>query len=129
MPLEGADTWGAGAGDGAGAACSAGLAGGAGADWAAAGGSELLPPLPLLPPQLATPAAMRRIAAAVARTVIGLLRFMGVPSVGVWNKESFPVARAFVVGRRETPLPATGAVVRAASASEDSELALPGGNI
>jgi hypothetical protein len=41
--------------------------------------------LPLLPPQLATPTAMRRIAAPLARKVIGLLRFTGVPPVRVWN--------------------------------------------
>jgi hypothetical protein len=37
----------------------------------------------LLPPQLATPTPMRRIAAAVARKVIGLVRFMGVPPLGI----------------------------------------------
>jgi hypothetical protein len=80
MPFEGADAWGAGAGGGVGDACLAGLGAGAGAgvataaacDCFAAGGEfELL--LPLLPPQLATPTAMRGIAAAVARKVIGLL--------------------------------------------------------
>ena len=47
-------------------------AAGAGCFWAA-WEFELLS---LLPPQLATPTAMRRIAAMVARKVIGLLRFM-----------------------------------------------------
>ncbi len=50
--------------------------------FAGAGEFELLP---LLPPQLATPTAMRRIAAALAKKVIGLLRFMSVPPVRVWN--------------------------------------------
>lgn len=50
--------------------------------------------LPLLPPQLATPTAMRRIAAAVERKGIGLLRFMGAPPVGVWDERgSLPPGR------------------------------------
>lgn len=92
--------------------------------FAAAGEAGLLPPLP---PQLATPTAMRRIAAAVARKGIGLLGFMGVLR---WELGSrmFPAARALVVGPRETPLPATGAVVRAAGDAVVSRLALPGGD-
>lgn len=78
MPFEGADA--CGAGGGAGVACLTGLAAGAGAGLtgAVAGvlAAEPFELLPLLPPQLATPTAMRRIAAAVARKVIGLLRFM-----------------------------------------------------
>ena len=82
MISEGADACGAGAGD----ACFAGLGAGAGLGAAAAlgvtagagcllaaGAFELLPPPP---PQAATPAAVRKTAAAVARKVIGLLRFM-----------------------------------------------------
>src|SRR3954470_12045498 len=107
IPFEGADAWGAGVAAGAG--CLAGLATGVGAGlgtaaawdcFGAAGEFELLPP------QLATPTAMRRIAAAVAMKVIGL-RFMGVPPVRVWGSGRFPVARPLVVGRRETPVPAT----------------------
>src|SRR3954453_1332443 len=79
MPFEGADACGAGAGAGAGDACLAGLAAGArlglagaaACAWLGAAGEFEL--LPLLPPQLATPTAMRRIAAAVAMKVIGLL--------------------------------------------------------
>jgi hypothetical protein len=72
---------------------------------------------------------MSRIAAALARKVIGLLRFMGVPPVRVWESLRFPAGRPFVVGHRETPLPTTGAVVRAAGTCEDSQLALSGGSI
>ena len=134
--MEGADACGAGAG--AGADCLAGLGAGLGAGFGAAatgvclmavGGLEAFELLPLLPPQLATPTAMRRIAAAVPRKVNGLLRFMGAPPVRVWESLRFPAARPFVVGHREAPLPTTGAVVRAAGASEDSQLALPGGII
>jgi hypothetical protein len=93
MPFEEDDAWGAGAGGGGGDACLAGLGAGAGfaglgagaglaatvaCDCFAAGAEFEL--LPLLPPQLATPTAMRRIAAPLARKVIGLLRFMAVPS-------------------------------------------------
>jgi hypothetical protein len=141
MPFEGADACGVGAGGGAGAACLTGLGAGAGAGlatgvWAGLGAAaaadcfvvagefELLP---LLPPQLATPTATRRIAAAVARKVIGLLRFMGVLQSEVWGSGRFPAAGPLVVGRRETHLPATGAVVRAAGDAVDSRLALPGG--
>ena len=90
MPFEGADACGAGVAAGAG--CLAGLATGAGAglDAAAAcdcfaAGGEL--GLLLLPPQLATPTATRRIAAAVARKGIDLLRFMGVPPLGIGISE------------------------------------------
>lgn len=96
--MEGADACGAGVAAGAGSL--AGLATGVGAGlgaatacdcFAAAGEFELLPPLP---PQLATPTAMRRIAAAVARKGIGLLRFMGAPPVGVWDERgSLPPGR------------------------------------
>lgn len=73
---------GVGAGLGAAAACDC---------FAADGEFELLPPLP---PQLATPTAMSRIAAALARKVIGLLRFMGVPPFRVWNQRgSLPPGR------------------------------------
>ena len=85
--------------------------------------------LPLLPPQLATPTAMRRIAAAVARKVIGLLRFMGVPPLGIGISRRFPTVGPLVVGPGEAPWPATAAVVRTAGASVDSRLALPGGSI
>ena len=131
--MEGADACGAGAG--AGADCLAGLGAGLGAGFGAAatgvclmavGGLEAFE---LLPPQLATPMAMRGTAAAAAIKVIGLLRFMGVPPVRVWESLRFPAARPFVVGHREAPLPTTGAVVRAAGASEDSQLALSGGSI
>jgi hypothetical protein len=91
MPFEGADACGAGAGAGAGAACFTGLAAGAGAGLggAVAGvlAAEPFELLPLPPPQLANPTVMRRIAAAVARKLIGLLRFMGVPPVRVGNRE------------------------------------------
>src|SRR4051794_32879051 len=92
MPLEGADACGAGAG--AGVACLAGLGAGLGAGFGAAatgvcfmaaGGLEAFELPPLLPPQLAAPTAMRRIAAAVPRKVIGLLLFIGVPPVRVWE--------------------------------------------
>ena len=88
--MEGADACGAGVAAGAG--CLAGLAAGVGAGlgtaaacdcFGAAGELGLL----LLPPQLATPTAMRRIAAAVARKGIGLLRFMGVPPLGIGIRE------------------------------------------
>jgi hypothetical protein len=100
MPFEEADGWGAGAGGGGGdaffftgfgAGAGAGLAAGAGAGLATAcacdffAAAEEFELLSLLPPQLATPTAMRRIAAPLARKVIGLLRFMGVPPVRVWN--------------------------------------------
>jgi len=136
--LEGADACGAGAGAGAGADCLAGLGAGLGAGFGAAatgvcfmvaGGLEAFELLPPLPPQLATPTAIRGTAAAAAIKVIGLLRFIGVPPVRVWESLRFPAARPFVVGHRETPSPATGAVVRAAGASEDSRLALSGGSI
>src|SRR4051812_12209076 len=118
MPFEGADACGGGAGAGAGA-CLAALGAGFGAAatgvcFMAAGGLEAFELLPLLPPQLATPTAIRGTAAAAAIKVIGLLRFMGVPPVRVWESLRFPAARPFVVGHRETPLPTTGAVVRAA---------------
>jgi hypothetical protein len=98
MPFEGADACGGGAGAGAGAgdACLAGLGAGLGAGVGAAatgdclmaaGGFEAFELLPLLPPQAPTPTAMRRIAAAVARRVIGLLRFMGVPPLGIGVRE------------------------------------------
>lgn len=85
IPFEEADAWGAGAGGGEGDAflVLAGLGAGGGVAalatagacdcFAAAGEFELLS---LLPPQLATPTARRRIAAPLARKVIGLLRFM-----------------------------------------------------
>src|SRR4051812_31316352 len=99
MPFDGADACGGGdgAGAGAGAGFLAGLGAGLGAATAcdgfvAAGGFEALELLPLLPPQLATPTAIRRIAAAVARKVIGLLRFMGGPPVRVWESRRFPAA-------------------------------------
>jgi hypothetical protein len=120
MPFEGADACGAEAGAGAGAACFGGLAAGAGVGvaatvacdcFAAAGEFELLS---LLPPQLATPTAMSRIAAPLARKVIGLLRFMVGPPVRVWGSGRFPAVRPLVVGPRETPWSATGEVVRAA---------------
>jgi len=90
IPFEGADALGAGAGAGgdAGVACLTGLAAGAGVGLAAAAGE-----FELLPPQLATPTAMRRIAAAVAMKVISLLRFMGIPPVRVWIRE-VPCRRA-----------------------------------
>jgi hypothetical protein len=56
--------------------------------------------LPLLPPQLATPTPMRRIAAAVARKVIGLLRVMG-SSVRNWDQGgSLPPGRLSSAGGR-----------------------------
>jgi hypothetical protein len=105
MPFEGADACGAGAGAGAGAACFTGLAAGAGAGLggAVAGvlAAEPFELLPLLPPQLATPTAMRRIAAAAARKLIGLLRFMGVPPVRGWNQRgSLPPGRLSSAGGR-----------------------------
>src|SRR3954451_3608266 len=89
MPFEGAEACGAGVAAGAG--CLAGLATGVGAGLGAAAACDCFAAdgefelLPLLPPQLATPTAMRRIAAALARKVIGLLRFMGVPPLGIWD--------------------------------------------
>src|SRR3954447_9293855 len=127
MPFEGADDCGGGAGAGAGVAYLAGLGAGLGAVFGAAatgvcfmaaGGLEAFELLPLLPPQLATPTAIRGTAAAAAIKVIGLLRFMGVPPVRVWESLRFPAARPSVVGHRETPLPTTGAVVRAAGTCE-----------
>ena len=84
--------------------------------------------LSLLPPQPATPTAMRRIAAVGARKVIGLLRFMGFLRSGL-GIGRFPAAKRLVVGPRETPLAATGAVARVAGASVDCRLALTGGSI
>jgi hypothetical protein len=109
MPFEGADACGAGVAAGAG--CLAGLATGAGAGlgaaaacdcFAAAGelGLLLLLLLLLLPPQLATPTAMSRIAAAVARKVIGLLRVIG-SSVRNWDQGgSLPPGRLSSAGGR-----------------------------
>jgi hypothetical protein len=107
MPFEGADACGAGVAAGAG--CLAGLATGAGAGlgaaaacdcFAAAGELGLLLLLLLLPPQLATPTAMSRIAAAVARKVIGLLRVIG-SSVRNWDQGgSLPPGRLSSAGGR-----------------------------
>src|SRR4249919_2991767 len=91
MPFEGADACGAGAGAGAGAAFFAGLATGVGAGLAGAVAGVLAAEpfelLPLLPPQLATPTAMRRSAAALARQGISLLRFIWVPPLGLGVRE------------------------------------------
>src|SRR6186997_1590176 len=95
MPFEEADGWGAGA------ACLAGLGAGVGAGLAAAAcdcfaGACEFELLSLPPPQAATPTAMRKIAAEVARKVIGLVRFMGVPPVRVWESGRFPAAGPLV---------------------------------
>ena len=91
MISDGADACGAGAGLGAGLGAGVGAGAGLGATAAcdcllAAGGVEAFELLSLLPPQLATPTAISRIAAVVARKVIGLLRFMLVPS-GLGNSQ------------------------------------------
>src|SRR3954451_5677359 len=130
MPFEGADAWGAGVAAGAG--CLAGLATGVGAglgtaawDWfAAAGGFELLP---LVPPQLATPTAMRRIAAAVAMKVIGL-RFIAVPPLGIGIREA-PWRGAACRRPEGDTLACNRGGIRVAGTSPGSGLALPGGSI
>src|SRR3954471_714058 len=124
MPFEGADACGAGVAAGAG--CLAGLATGFGAaaacDWfAAAGEFELLP---LLPPQLATPTAMRRIAAAVAMKVIGL-RFIGVPPLGIGIREA-PWRGAACRQPEGDTLACNRGGIRMAGRPPESGLALPG---
>ena len=102
--MEGADACGAGAGAGAGADCLAGLGAGLGAGFDTGVGAGLgaaaaadcvlagveFELLLLLPPQLATPTAMRRVAAAAARKVIGLLRFMSSSGQGLDQRGSLP---------------------------------------
>src|SRR5919106_3749665 len=114
MPFEGADACGGGGGGGAGLGAGLGLGAGSGTGWGAAatcgcllvaGGVEAFE-LPLsLPPQAATPTAMRKVAAAAARKVLSLLRTMGCSSVGDWDQRgSLPPRPLSSAGGRQSGL-------------------------